>query len=111
MSDGWGRAKKSAKDADAIRKREGDAQRKKARAKPKAAKKADNDCLCGCGAKVSGRFKMGHDATYKSKILKVERGQMKKSELPEKMQKELTFTNGKEKGTFRCTNPQAEIKR
>lgn len=74
----------------------------------KLSPRADNDCLCGCGSKVAGRFKMGHDATYKSLILKVQRGKLEVKALPKKMQGELKFV-GAGKGLLRCTNAQAKI--
>ncbi len=76
--------------------------------KKTAGRKPENDCLCGCGAKVTGRFKMGHDATYKSLILKVQRGKLEIKALPKKMQADLKFV-GAGKGLYKCTNAQAKI--
>ena len=41
-------------------------------------------CLCGCGAEIGPkrRFSIGHDAKLHSLVLRVHRGQAKKSELP-----------------------------
>lgn len=54
---------------------------------PKSSKK-ENPCLDGCGKLVGGRFAQGHDAKYRGLILKVERGEMKQSELPDVMRKQ-----------------------
>lgn len=43
-------------------------------------------CLCGCGQPTvtdSAKFIPGHDAKLKGLLLKVERGEVKKSEIPE----------------------------
>lgn len=60
---------------------------------PKAPKPL-NDCLDGCGAKVKGRFAMGHDAKLKSLILKVERGDAAREDIPEIAQPYVSFTKG-----------------
>jgi len=41
-------------------------------------------CFCGCGAEVKPgkKFKQGHDATFKSRVLQVARGQMKLADVP-----------------------------
>jgi len=76
---------------------------------PRAKKeKTLQPCLDGCGAQVPGNFQMGHDAKLKSMILKIERGEMEMSELPEiaqelvgfkKGEKEPIMTGGKQTGT------------
>lgn len=55
---------------------------KAAKAAPKKASQPENDCMCGCGAKVRGRFRMGHDGGFYSKVRKIISGEMKLSELP-----------------------------
>lgn len=57
-------------------------------AEPKAKKKSAKGlpCLCGCGQPTitdSARFIPGHDAKLKGLLLKVERGELKKSAIPE----------------------------
>lgn len=56
------------------------------KAKPKAAKKAKapkepKPCVCGCGEMTGGFFFPGHDAVFKGKLLKIEKGDAKKEEL------------------------------
>lgn len=54
---------------------------KNAKAGPKGkAEKALNDCKCGCGLKTLKNFVPGHDAVFKGKLLRVERGEMKKED-------------------------------
>lgn len=55
-------------------------------AAPKAAKakgpvSRDNACKCGCGEMTSKHFVPGHDARFKGWMLKIERGQAKKTDL------------------------------
>lgn len=104
----------AAKEEDAVSEKNKEVKTAKA-AKPKVEKvkvvktaKEKTDCLCGCGKKVSGRFSMGHDSTYKSLILKVMRGKLEAQNLPKKMREELKFVSAG-KGTFRCTNAQAKL--
>lgn len=54
-------------------------------AKPKK-EKSRQPCKCGCGEEVTGSFAQGHDARFKSWLLKVERGQMAVKELPKSVQ-------------------------
>lgn len=49
--------------------------------------KSLHPCLCGCDAQVTGNFKQGHDARYRGAIMRVEREEMKESELPAIMRK------------------------
>lgn len=63
-------------------------------AKEKKAPKPLNDCLDGCGAKVKGRFAMGHDAKLKSLILKIERGDEARDTIPEVAQPYVSFVKG-----------------
>lgn len=64
------------------------AERKAKTAKPaaKAAKTATpkelGDCQCGCGEKVARNFKQGHDARTHGWGKKIDRGEMKFSEIP-----------------------------
>lgn len=51
-------------------------------------------CLDGCGEQVPGNFKMGHDAKLKSMILKIERGEMAPTDLPEIAQELVGFKKG-----------------
>lgn len=46
-------------------------------------------CLCGCGDKVAGRFRQGHDGRYYSILKKVASGDMKHNEMPKGMQSQL----------------------
>lgn len=81
--------------------------------KPRTKKAPQNPCHDGCGALVRGKFKQGHDATYKSLVLKVEREELKQSDLPKGMVgkdgEPLEFK--KVKDGYRCTNSAAAIKR
>lgn len=58
-------------------------------AKPKAERKL---CLCGCGKPVGrprSQFLPGHDAKLKSILIKVEKGKLKESDIPEAARKLL----------------------
>jgi len=66
---------------------------KKAKAKGKASPKVKvaktlNDCKCGCGEKVGGNFRQGHDARYYSILKKVKAGEMTFAQMPKLMQSE-----------------------
>jgi hypothetical protein len=71
-------------------------------AKPKAngkAKKAlgpneGGDCWCGCGEKVTRRFKPGHDARYYSQLKKIIAGELTFNKLAKPAQKELGDLKG-----------------
>lgn len=41
-----------------------------------------NDCLCGCGVKVKGRFAQGHDARLHSVCLRIYRQEAPADSLP-----------------------------
>lgn len=101
-------AKKAADQAKAAERKAKEQARKEAQAAKKAAKKAENDaakaarkearaaiaaskkqvkpCKCGCGEETTAHFVMGHDARFKGQLLRVERGQLKVSELPKAVQ-------------------------
>lgn len=49
--------------------------------------KALSPCKCGCTTMVAGNFAQGHDARFKSWLLKIERGEMQVKELPPAVQK------------------------
>jgi hypothetical protein len=51
---------------------------------PPARKPEKRDCACGCGAKIAppSRFKPGHDARLKAKVMRVVRGEADPSEVP-----------------------------
>lgn len=96
------------KKAKAVKKGKAKAAKPRAEKKAKVAKKADNPCGCGCGALVAGKFKQGHDSTYKSRVLKVERGEMKPTD-PEV--RKMLGKDGEKiafrelaKGGWSCTN-------
>jgi hypothetical protein len=64
-------------------------------------------CADDCGGMVGSKFRQGHDAKYKSMVLKVERGEMKIEELPTLMRQQLkweTTENG-----LKCLNPIMKI--
>jgi hypothetical protein len=74
--------------------------------KPKS-KRQQKPCADGCGNMVASKFRPGHDAKYKSMVLKVERGEMKIEELPAPMREQLkwaTTENG-----LRCLNPITKL--
>jgi hypothetical protein len=52
-----------------------------ARARQPKAEKVLKACACGCGEQTGGYFVQGHDARFKGWMLKIERGEAKKSEL------------------------------
>jgi hypothetical protein len=66
----------------------------KAKAKVAKAPKTLNPCLCGCGEKVTGRFRMGHDSRYYSLIKKVLRGELGFEKLPALMRNSLVNVAG-----------------
>lgn len=69
----------------------GAAAKAKANARPKAVKELKK-CLCGeCGDMTAGYFAMGHDARFKAKMVKVERGDLAVAELPKAVQKAYEF--------------------
>jgi len=74
-------------------------------AQPKVPKekkaKVYRSCACGCvdpgtgqRTQVGGYFAMGHDARYKSWMMKIERGQMAVKDLPPVVQKEVMANGG-----------------
>ena len=48
-------------------------------------------CACGCGEQVTAYFAQGHDARFKSWMVKVERGEMAVKDLPPVVQKTFQF--------------------
>jgi hypothetical protein len=68
----------------------------KAKAKAKAPKEL-HPCLCGCGERVAGRFRQGHDGRYYSLLKKVSAGEMQFNELPKGMQSSLGSVAGAKK--------------
>ena len=61
--------------------------------KPKK-EKVFGPCLDGCGEQVTGRFKMGHDAKLKSLLMKVERGELDQTAIPEPAQPYVKVKKG-----------------
>jgi hypothetical protein len=55
----------------------------------KTKKKANGKCMCGCGGSTGGYFVPGHDARFKGWLKRLERGIMKRSELPKLAQTAL----------------------
>lgn len=72
------------------------AAKKKAAAKAKTPKEL-HPCLCGCGERVAGRFRQGHDGRYYSILKKVAAAEMQFSEMPKAMQAALGSTAGVKK--------------
>lgn len=68
----------------------------KGKAKPSAPKEL-HPCLCGCGERVAGRFRQGHDGKYYSLLKQVSRGDMQFNELPRQMQANLGSVAGVKK--------------
>lgn len=72
--------------------------KRKGKAKLKVVKtrkaKTLNDCKCGCGEKVGGNFRQGHDARYYSILKKVKSGEMTFNQMPRLMQNEAKDTAG-----------------
>lgn len=54
---------------------------KEAKAPREKKVKEPKECQCGCGGTTNGYFVPGHDAKFKSEMLKVERGEAKKEEV------------------------------
>lgn len=50
-----------------------------------------HDCLCGCNEKTASFFCIGHDSRFKSRMMKVERGEMEVKDLPKSVQKAYDF--------------------
>ena len=69
--------------------------------------KALKPCGDGCGCMVASKFRPGHDAKYKSMVLKVERGEIKIEELPALMQEQLTWA--KTEDGLKCLNPITKV--
>ena len=61
--------------------KEAKAAEKAAEPKKEKVAKTPNKCKCGCGGDTGGFFIPGHDARFKSWLLKIERGQAKPEEL------------------------------
>ena len=81
-------AKEAAKAKAAKAKEKGALDKKSATAakakEPKVKKlKKTHDCLCGCGTETLNIYAPGHDARVKGILLKVERGDMERSAVPE----------------------------
>ena len=57
----------------------------KAPAKPKPTK----PCACGCGESTKGTWAPGHDSNYRGWLLRVERGVLKLSEVPDFMRAKI----------------------
>lgn len=51
-------------------------------------------CLDGCGQMVGGNFAMGHDAKLKSILIKIEKGELEQSAVPEIVQGIVKFKKG-----------------
>ena len=62
---------------------------KEAKAPREKKEKVIKDCLCGCGGQTGGRFCPGHDAKFHGWAKKIQRGEMKFSEVPATAQKAL----------------------
>ena len=71
------------------------------------AEKKVRPCACGCGGQTTGFFVPGHDARFKGWLLKVERGQMKVSDLPPMVQKSYKWVE-KGNGQIPTTNYKGE---
>lgn len=69
--------------------------------------KALSPCKCGCETMVAGNFAQGHDARFKSWLLKIERGEMQVKELPAKVQKAYQWVK-KGDGMIPTTNYKGE---
>lgn len=76
-------------------------------ANPKPKSSSVQPCKCGCGEQVAANFAQGHDARFKSWMVKVERGEMKVEDLPKVVQKSYEFKK-KGAGFVTTTNYKGE---
>ena len=75
---------------------------------PKAPKEL-KPCACGCGEQTGGYFVQGHDARFKGRMLKIERGEAKKSELlPAAVIRKYEWVGTKGGGERTTTNYKGE---
>lgn len=56
-----------------------------------------NPCGCGCGDKVAGRFRQGHDSKFYSMLKKVIKGELDFGKLPKLVQATVGNVNGAKK--------------
>lgn len=61
------------------------------------APKTLNPCGCGCGDRVSGRFRQGHDSKFYSMLKKVIKGELGFDKLPKLVQATVGNVNGAKK--------------
>jgi len=73
------KAKAAAAKKGGVEKGKAAAPKEKKEKKPKST----HDCLCGCGNETASLYAPGHDARVKGILLKVERGDLEKSAIPE----------------------------
>jgi hypothetical protein len=75
----------------------------------KATPKELKPCACGCGEQTGGYFVQGHDARFKGWMLKIERGEAKKSELlPAAIIRKYEWTATRGGGERTTTNYRGE---
>lgn len=72
----------------------GGAKGKAAKASTPKAPRELHPCLCGCGERVAGRFRQGHDGRYYSILRKVSAGEMQFNEMSKTMQAALGSVQG-----------------
>jgi hypothetical protein len=80
-------------------------------AKTPKAEKAPRElkpCACGCGEKTGGYFVPGHDARFKSALLKIERGDETKEKLLKKSVIDKYTWKKRGKGEIPTTNYKGE---
>lgn len=78
---------------------------------PKPVKtKAVGPCKCGCGGETTANFVQGHDARFKSWLLKIERGEMTKDQLPDGVAEQYKWVKNPrvEGGMIPTTNYKGE---
>jgi hypothetical protein len=79
--------------------------------KEKAPKKLrkTHDCLCGCGTETLSLYAPGHDARVKGIILKVERGDLEKSAIPETVAPFVKFSGKWKTEGFKLTAAPVKV--
>lgn len=117
-------ARSIAQIADATAPAESATSKKVASPKPQAAKKvaapqtksatpaklkSTHNCICGCGRECNGLYAPGHDASVKSLLLKVERGQLATTVINDILGAFVAFKGKHGTDTYRLTKAPVKI--
>jgi hypothetical protein len=83
---------------------------KKAKGEKKEKKpKKTHDCICGCKRETLSLYAPGHDARVKGILLKVERGDLKKEDVPEGVKPFVKWAGAHGKEGFKLTAAPVKI--